>query len=420
MAADVKTMRAAWAALLVTVTLAGCTEDAPGGQADAVICTNHGAIVVDLFKERAPITTQNFIDLAQAGYYDGVSFHRIITDFMMQGGDPTGTGAGGDAADGATIPDEFHPELRHDGPGILSMANGGPNTGSSQFFILFDHPVSTNRPVGAPGLDDKHSVFGQVVAGMDVVDTVEAEASSSEGVPRAVVKMRTVIIDATASDCPPEPQAPEASSCPVGAMPPRHGIVADAITPGVICITNAEDRVLVWARNFDATDAQVSWSLTAPDGAALPDGWGATFASGTTTLKAAGTTGEAGHTMLTITVPAGTSGEFPLELRTGGSVTAVTAHVDIRQDAVAKGGDAVNVEYAGRCASDDRPFDDGEFPLVLGGGRAIVGFDRGLVGLAWNEGAQLYLPARLAYGSDAGPCAGSNADLIFDVRIIEM
>ncbi|NIP59935.1 MAG: peptidylprolyl isomerase, partial [Gemmatimonadetes bacterium] len=120
----------------------------------AVVETNHGTIRIELFEERAPETTKNFVDLAEDGFYDGVVFHRVIEDFMIQGGDPEGTGRGGP---GYTIDDEFHPELRHDAEGILSMANAGPNTGGSQFFITLE---------ATPWLDDKHAVFGQVVEGM--------------------------------------------------------------------------------------------------------------------------------------------------------------------------------------------------------------------------------------------------------------
>jgi len=123
--------------------------------------TNHGAIVVELFDEDAPKTVQNFRKLAADGFYDGVVFHRIIRDFMIQGGDPTGTGTGGP---GYEFEDEIneHKIVR----GALAMANAGPNTNGSQFFI-----VTTDA---APWLDGKHTVFGQVTAGMEVVDALEA------------------------------------------------------------------------------------------------------------------------------------------------------------------------------------------------------------------------------------------------------
>ena len=119
--------------------------------------TERGDIVVELYADRAPRTVENFVNLARAGFYDGTTFHRVIGGFMAQGGDPTGTGTGGP---GYQFGDEFHPSLRHDSPGILSMANAGPGTNGSQFFITFGP---------TPHLDDRHSVFGKVTAGMDVL-----------------------------------------------------------------------------------------------------------------------------------------------------------------------------------------------------------------------------------------------------------
>ena len=126
----------------------------------AVLHTDKGDITIDLFASRALNTVNNFVFLARQGYYDNTIFHRVIHNFMVQGGDPTGTGRGGP---GYTFSDEFHPELRHDKPGVVSMANAGPNTNGSQFFITH---------VATPWLDDKHSVFGQVTEGMDVLFSI--------------------------------------------------------------------------------------------------------------------------------------------------------------------------------------------------------------------------------------------------------
>ena len=124
----------------------------------AVFDTNMGEFEIELFEDKTPITTKNFIDLAQEGFYDGVIFHRIIDGFMIQGGDPTGTGMGGP---GYTIEDEFTPELTHESEGILSMANTGrPHTGGYQFFITL---------AATPWLDGHHTVFGKVIKGMEVV-----------------------------------------------------------------------------------------------------------------------------------------------------------------------------------------------------------------------------------------------------------
>ena len=126
----------------------------------AVFETNKGTFEIELFTEKAPITTKNFIDLSEKGFYDGLIFHRVISGFMLQGGDPEGQGTGGP---GYTIDDEFHPDLIHDSEGILSMANAGPNTGGSQFFIT----LAPTR-----WLDNHHSVFGKVTKGMEVVRAI--------------------------------------------------------------------------------------------------------------------------------------------------------------------------------------------------------------------------------------------------------
>jgi len=123
----------------------------------ATFNTDKGDIVVELFADKTPNTVNNFVFLSQEGFYDGTIFHRVIADFMAQGGDPTGTGSGGP---GYRFADEFHPSLKHSKPGILSMANAGPGTNGSQFFI-------THIPT--PWLDNKHSVFGQVTSGMDIL-----------------------------------------------------------------------------------------------------------------------------------------------------------------------------------------------------------------------------------------------------------
>ncbi len=129
----------------------------PKKQYSATLHTEKGVIEVKLFTDKAPNTVNNFVFLSREGFYDGTIFHRVIADFMAQGGDPTGTGMGGP---GYRFKDEFHPSLRHDGPGILSMANAGVNTNGSQFFIT--HKAT-------PWLDNKHTVFGKVTKGMDVL-----------------------------------------------------------------------------------------------------------------------------------------------------------------------------------------------------------------------------------------------------------
>lgn len=126
----------------------------------ATITTNRGVIRLQLHDDRAPKTVANFETLAGKGFYNGLKFHRVIADFMVQTGCPRGTGTGDP---GYKFNDEFHPELKHDGPGVMSMANSGPNTNGSQFFITH---------VATPWLDKKHSVFGRVLEGQDIVNAI--------------------------------------------------------------------------------------------------------------------------------------------------------------------------------------------------------------------------------------------------------
>jgi cyclophilin family peptidyl-prolyl cis-trans isomerase len=175
----------------------------------ATLHTTHGDITVELFADRAPTTVENFVNLAahdpaasadpapdtvtwedpETGetrgdaLYADIPFHRIIHGFMIQGGDPTGTGRGGP---GYTFDDEFDPDLRHDGPGRLSMANRGPNTNGSQFFITLD---------AQPRLDDKHAVFGEVIDGMDVVEELGSVKTDADDQPLDEVRLEYVDVD---------------------------------------------------------------------------------------------------------------------------------------------------------------------------------------------------------------------------------
>ena len=171
------------------------------GDTLAVMHTNMGDIKIKLFPEKAPKTVENFVTHSKNGYYNGLKFHRVINDFMIQGGDPRGNGTGGESIWGGSFPDEFDPEL-HNLRGALSMANSGPNTNGSQFFIVQAREVRANMleqmrdledngfPAditaayaelgGTPWLDFRHTVFGQVTDGMDVVDKIAAVETNND------------------------------------------------------------------------------------------------------------------------------------------------------------------------------------------------------------------------------------------------
>lgn len=144
--------------------------------------TNMGKFKIELFGDKAPITTGNFKKLVDKGFYNGLIFHRVIPNFMIQGGCPHGTGRGGP---GYSIKDEFHPDLKHDSEGILSMANAGPNTGGSQFFITVAE---------TPWLDKRHSVFGKVIEGMDVVESISKVDRDRNDKPLKDIVIKTITI----------------------------------------------------------------------------------------------------------------------------------------------------------------------------------------------------------------------------------
>ena len=162
----------------------------------AIINSNKGAMRIEFFPREAPITVNNFIFLARDGFYDGVIFHRVIKDFMIQGGDPTGTGTGGP---GYKFGDEFVPSLVFDRPGLLAMANSGPNTNGSQFFITV---------VPTPHLSGRHTIFGQVVEGQDVVEAISIASADARDKPVDDVAIQSIDIE----EAIPEPPPPSAGA----------------------------------------------------------------------------------------------------------------------------------------------------------------------------------------------------------------
>ncbi len=145
--------------------------------------TNLGTMRAEIFQDKAPTTAKNFLSLVNKGFYNGLTFHRVIPGFMIQGGCPKGNGTGGP---GYTIPDEFHPSLKHDAPGILSMANAGPNTGGSQFFI-------TVAPT--PWLNGKHAIFGKLISGQDVAEKIVNVPRDGQDRPRTPVRLEKASVD---------------------------------------------------------------------------------------------------------------------------------------------------------------------------------------------------------------------------------
>ncbi|MDR1039616.1 MAG: peptidylprolyl isomerase [Deltaproteobacteria bacterium] len=173
---------AAAAGLVLSASSARAQETAPAGRQTVVFDTTMGTFEAELYNDLAPKTAGNFASLVERKFYDGTIFHRVIDGFMIQGGDPEGRGSGGP---GYTIDDEFGEGLKHDAAGILSMANSGPNTGGSQFFV-------TLAPT--PWLDGKHAIFGHVTSGMDVVESIGKVRTSAGDRPATEVKINSIVI----------------------------------------------------------------------------------------------------------------------------------------------------------------------------------------------------------------------------------
>lgn len=152
----------------------------------ATVNTNVGDFEIELFTTKTPKTVENFVGLATTGKYDSVIFHRVIPQFMIQGGDPTGTGRGGESFWGGKFEDEFDASLHHDKAGILSMANAGPGTNGSQFFITL---------IPTPWLDGKHSVFGEVISGMDVVNSIGVTKTGAMDKPVDDIIIQTISVE---------------------------------------------------------------------------------------------------------------------------------------------------------------------------------------------------------------------------------
>jgi cyclophilin family peptidyl-prolyl cis-trans isomerase len=145
--------------------------------------TSLGTMRAEIFQDKAPVTAKNFLSLVNKGFYNGLTFHRVIPGFMIQSGDPKGNGTGGP---GYSIPDEFHPSLKHDSPGVFSMANAGPNTGGSQFFI-------TVAPT--PWLNGKHAIFGKLISGQEVAEKIVQVPRDGQDRPRTPVRIEKATVD---------------------------------------------------------------------------------------------------------------------------------------------------------------------------------------------------------------------------------
>jgi cyclophilin family peptidyl-prolyl cis-trans isomerase len=359
---------------------------------------------------------------------------------MMQGGDITnGDGTGGrahpDFADArGKIPDELSPDFRHDKKGILSMANAGPNTGSSQFFITFVPTPHLDgydaqgrlKPCGQPRVSC-HAVFGEVTEGFEVLETVDRTAASESGTPRKPV----TFVSAELLQC--GPAGPRAK-CPQQAPPPAltsgGNVPVGLITPGAWHVSNATDHILVWAENREKQPVELNWSLTFAE---PREGWQVQFQDASQRVPPDGssTTGGRGETvaldwawtLMTLQVPEDTPAQtVTATLSNGHTSQEVAIEVTTPFVRVSRLDDRVEVSFEGTFADSGEEFYNGTFGgIVLGSGRLVTGADLGLVGLARGETQVLELPAPLAY-NDRNPVSHARFDgktLHFKVSITE-
>ena len=419
-----------------------------------------GCLAIELFADKAPVTAGNFRSLVEKGFYDGTKFHRVIKDFMMQGGDPNSKdadpGNDGGGGPGYEIEDEFHPALRHDQPGRLSMANSGPNTGGSQFFIIFvptPHldglgPSGEPKPCGTRQQDGQrvscHAVFGQVVVGMDIVQRINQEAGNpADGPPLRPVtfvsaRMRgapgaTAPTGATsappATSSPPSGPPQVCEDMPVGPpAPAQEAVAADLITPGIWNVCGDREHMYIWVHNNSTSVLPYAWNVTGPGGSPLPPGWSVTFQTPSGVLQPGGTRGTAPNgratypdwaaTLATLTLPADTGPmHFPAELRVGGGIRPFIFHVQGPRGAVSQPGEQVTTCYDLK-GQDGRDIQKGPFPLQVAGQGAVPGYAYGTAGVAMGETVVLVVPPPFAYPEGNPPDIQAWETLRWSAKIV--
>jgi cyclophilin family peptidyl-prolyl cis-trans isomerase len=352
----------------------------------ALFETSKGDILIQLEMEKAPITVANFVALAEGNhpkvtvkkgepFFDGLIFHRVIPQFMIQGGDPDGRGTGGP---GYQFPDEFHPSLRHNGPGILSMANSGPGTNGSQFFIT---EVATNW------LDDRHSIFGKVIAGLEKVTEIANAERDPRDVPKTPITMKVKII--RQGKAAKEFDAPKVfTEGLAGAEAKAAKEAAEAEAKGA-----ARAAEFTWFTNGTVNSAEFEKKYAE---------WIAKAENRAEGLKVLVVTEGEGEPMV--------DGEQALVHYAGYLNSGKPFDTSVKE--VAKAWGQYNPQR--------EPYQG--FPVTCGNqGRVIKGWQQGLIGLKKGSHAKLIIPPALGYGeAGAGGVIPPNATLVFDVWIEEI
>lgn len=419
-----------WAVLLVLPALAGCSGGAEEPNDRVVIETDLGDIVLELAADKAPLTVENFLKYVDDGFYDGTLFHRIIEDFMVQGG--------GMDADG-TFKDPTYPPVKNEASGLkntkysISMARQGPDTATNQFFI--NHADNTFLDPTSTGAG--YAVFGHVVAGHEVVDAIAAvpvevyegrpdQHCQGEQDPRqASCPVDEVVIhtirraeagegDGGAGGGVVDPATPDPEPVPCVSAPAEHtpadidltgDLQAGLITPHVWNLCSSDERMLLWAHNSldEAVDVALSATI---DGAAPADGWELTFEEDSLHLEADGTRDGRqypswGWTVLHLTVPDDASGTHDLVVTVGDVTVEATLVVAPERTPTVDRGDRATVTFDGDFADSGEGFWEGTIPNInVGSGGLVTGVDLGLLGLGLDETASLIVPPALAYGYD--------------------
>lgn len=349
----------------------------------ALFETSKGDILIQLEMEKAPITVANFVALAEGthpqavakkgeAFFDGLIFHRVIPQFMIQGGDPDGRGTGGP---GYQFPDEFHPTLRHSGPGILSMANSGPGTNGSQFFIT---------EIATPWLDDRHSVFGKVISGIEKVTEIANVERDPRDMPKTPITMKVKII--RQGKAAKEFDAPKVFTEGVaGAQAKAAKAAEEAAAKGA-----ARAAEFTWYTNETVNSAEFEKKYAE---------WVAKAESRADGLKVLVVTEGEGEPMV--------SGDEALVHYAGYLNNGKPFDSSVKEIAMAWG----------QYNPQREPYEG--FPVQCGNqGRVIKGWQQGLIGLKKGSHAKLIIPPALGYGeAGAGGVIPPNATLVFDVWI---
>jgi cyclophilin family peptidyl-prolyl cis-trans isomerase len=396
------------------ISSAGCTS--PGAveldhpQPVVTLVTNFGEIDIEVFADLVPVTAQNFLELVEAGFYDGTRFHRIIRDFMMQGGNPAT--ADPPRPQAARVQDEFHHRLRHDSAGVVSMANAGPNTGTSQFFITFG---PTRH------LDDGHSVFGRVVRGMETVQEVNQEASSPTGEPAEEVVLESAFVT--------YPEVRSNDPVELGLWTPKSNlrVAADGGRTAVLLVAvSCTDRLVPVNLTVETPEGVTA---TVEPGFSTFDLPAAQRLAATVTLESQD--GAAGTSPVTVvlTGPGGASARLELQLerasaagkiqaRLGDSLTAhyVGVLVDGRMFDTSYATVAASAEAPKASTFSNRPRGD-PFTFVPGQG-VVQGFTDLAVGLDEGATAAGRMPPEKAYGHSGHALAGRT--LIFLLEAVDI